>query len=130
MTATATDTFQTELDKGNPNTVADVLQKMKLGTMLTPLKATLTLAAPGTAFTLDPPALIVGTCRVTDNGAGNAAEAPRQITDAGGTPSATVATLSDDGATITIEGTGAVEMIVEYIPRPEQDMTEQFAPST
>ena len=50
-----------------------------------------------------------------------AAAGPRIVTDAGGSASATVCTLSADGTTLTFEAnvTGAV---VSYMPRPAVDM--------
>jgi hypothetical protein len=49
------------------------------------------------------------------------------MTDAGGTASATVALLSDDGKTLTFEGT-VTDFVVEYIPRASTDMTSDFTP--
>jgi hypothetical protein len=42
VTTTKASTLQTELDKANVNSLADVLKLMKLGTMLTPLKVSVT----------------------------------------------------------------------------------------
>ena len=122
-TVTATKSLGTQLDQADPNTLADVLRQVQLGTILTPLKKTLTLSAFGTVFTLNPPALTVNTFRVSDNTGGNAAVGARFIGDAGATASSTVAKLSDDGTTITVEGTGALAAVVEYIPRSATDLT-------
>ncbi len=113
----AAETLKSALNRANPNTLADVLAKIDLGTMLDPKTVTVAQTA-ATTIVLDPPALAVFGARVT---AGAAASGPRMITDAGGSASATVATLSADGATLTFEGnvTGAV---VSYMPRPAVDM--------
>ncbi len=42
MTTTAATTLKTELDKADPNIVADLLRKIKLGTILTPLRVDIT----------------------------------------------------------------------------------------
>jgi hypothetical protein len=52
---------------------------------------------------------------------GAAAAGPRQVTDAGGTPSATVATLSADGATLTFEGT-VTDAVISYDAAPDVDL--------
>ena len=46
-TVTATKSLGTQLDQADPNTLADVLRQVQLGTILTPLKKTLTLSAFG-----------------------------------------------------------------------------------
>jgi hypothetical protein len=70
--------------------------------------------AQGSAATvpLSPPALAINSARVTG---GAAAAGNRQVTDSGGTPSATVATISDDGATLTFEA-GVTGVTVVYEP--------------
>jgi len=109
----AAETLKSALNRANPNTLADVLAKIDLGTMLEPKTETVSQSA-ATTITLDPPALAVFGVRVTG---GAAAAGPRIVTDAGGTASATVCTVSADGATVTFEAnvTGAV---VSYMPRP------------
>ena len=113
----AAETLKSALNRANPNTLADVLAKIDLGTMLDPKTVTVAQTA-ATTIVLNPPALAVFGARVT---AGAAAAGPRLITDAAGSASATVCTLSADGATLTFEGnvTGAV---VSYMPRPAVDM--------
>ena len=112
------ETLKSSLNRANPNTLADVLAKIDLGTMLDPKTVTVAQTA-ATTITLNPPALAVFGARVT---AGAAAAGPRLVTDHAGSPSATVCTLSADGATLTFEGnvTGA---IVSYMPRPAVDMS-------
>jgi hypothetical protein len=144
---------QQVLDQSDPNLVPDVLRQMALGTMLTPMKVTVTGLTAAAAFDLTstavqaaatvnngaaqftpgvtpspvalPPALVVSTLRVTAVGSG--ATGPRTVTDAGGTPVAPsagiagVATISDDGKTLTFEGT-VTGFIIEYVPRAAVDM--------
>lgn len=128
-TVTKTESLKDALDQANPNRVADALAKAKLGTILTPLKKTYTGLASAAAHDLTdaahgsgPAALSVATLRVT---AGAAAAGARYMTDAGGTASSTVALLSDDGKTITFEGT-VTAFVIEYIPRSNTDMTSNF----
>jgi len=136
MTTTATPTLQGELDKADPNTLPDAIRQIALGTMVTPLKAVFTGLASGAAHDITddahgnlPKILSVTTLRVT---AGLATNGPRLITDVSGTaspPNATnghgVATLSDDGATITFDQS-VTAFVIEYIPRAETDPTGAF----
>lgn len=135
MTTTRTRTFQDALDEGNLNQLDTILKQMKLGTMLTPLKRTFTGLASAAAQNLTTidgtgettgtsnpkrlAALAVITLRVT---AGAAAAGHRNVTDAAGTPAATLATLSDDGKTVTFEA-GVTAFVITYIPRSSVDMT-------
>jgi len=119
-------TLQSELDDANPGTVADCLRQVKLGTMLTPLKFDTGVISSSTSIILSPPALLVGTCRVVS---GAAAAGARTMSDMGDTPTATVATLSDDGTTITFEA-GVTEAVVEYIPRSATAMDTLEQPAS
>jgi len=137
-TTTATDTLQNELDKSNPNTIPDALRKIKLGTVLTPLKRTFSglasaaghdlTAIDGTGETAGAnnpkrlAALCINTVRVT---AGAAAAGVRMMGDSGATPSSTVGKISDDGKTITFEDT-VTGFVIEYIPRSSTDMAADF----
>ena len=146
------------LDTANPNELLDALRKVKLGTHLCPIKAVFTgwtlaaafdittaaakTAAVVTGITLAsgenlPPILQVRTLRVTVAGGGTAALGARTVTDAAGTPAAPgatgagIATISDNGKTITFEGTGCTGFTLEYIPRSYNDPDSTvFAPST
>lgn len=113
----AAETLKSALNRANPNTLADVLAKIDLGTMLQPKTETVSQSA-ATTISLNPPALAVFGVRVTG---GAAAAGVRTVTDAGGSASATVCKLSADGATLTFEAnvTGAV---VSYMPRPAVDL--------
>lgn len=153
-TTTKTDTLAAEINKGNVNTFANALGKVKLGNVLTPIKVTfaslssaaaidITTAASKAAATITglslatgenlPPILSVTTLRVT---AGAAGAGPRTVTDAGGTAVtagatgntgvAGVALLSDDGKTLTFETT-VTGFVLEYIPRAAADVTAAFA---
>jgi hypothetical protein len=129
VTATIKETLQAALDKGDLNTVANILGLMKLGTMLTPLKKTFTgLTALATHDLTDaahgsgPAALVVVVLRVV---AGSAAAGVRKIGDVGATPDANTVTLSDDGKTFVFEDT-VTGFVVEYVPRAAVDMTAPF----
>lgn len=145
MTTTAAKTLQTMLDKGDPALVGTAAAKMKLGTMLTPLKRTFTGLTAAAAFDLTAidgtgetegaantkrlAALLVGPVRVTASGTANSVGA-YLVTDTGGTPTsptastvAGIATISDDGKTITFPTT-VTAFTIQYIPRSYTDMTE------
>lgn len=101
-------------DQADPNTLADVLRKWKLGSMFaTIVNRTITIAS-GTSMTLDPPC-IPGTliCRVVTG----TATGVRQPTDEGGTATTGVVVVSADGATLTFEAAITVAR-VSYIARP------------
>lgn len=106
------ETLKSALNRANPNTLADALAKVDLGTMLEPKKVTVSQTSASTV-TLNPPALAVFSVRVTG---GAAAAGVRMVTDAGGSASATICTLSDDGATLTFEA-GVTGAVVAYMPR-------------
>ena len=134
MTTTSVDTIQTALDKANPNDVADCLQQVKLGTMVTPLKRVFTGLTSAAAQSLvandasgettgkgNPnrlPALLINTVLVT---AGAASSGPRCPSSAAATPTSTFCTVSDDGTTITFDNT-VTGFTIEYMPRASCDM--------
>jgi len=135
MTTTVATTLKSALDKGNPNQLGDIAAAMKLGTMLTGLKRTFAGLASASAFDLTAidatgetvgasnanrrGALSVSTLRVTG---GAAAAGHRDVTDVGGTPGATLATISDDGKTLTFEA-GVTDFVITYVPSSAVDMT-------
>jgi hypothetical protein len=139
VTAVSTPSVAKAMNNGDPAALAQAAEQAKLGKMLTPLKRTFTgltslaaqdlTAIDGVGETVGPAnenrkALLVGaTLRVT---AGAAAAGARILTDVGGTPSATVATISDDGKTVTFEA-AVTAFIIEYMPRAAKDMTSAFA---
>lgn len=151
MPATPADvTLQQILNKANLNQLGTLLQKMKLGNMLNPVKVTvaglaaaasvdITTAAVRAAATISgldrdtgdnlPAILSVTSLRVTAVDTG--ALGPRAVTDAGGTAGAPgangpgIALLSDDGATLTFEGT-VTGFILEYIPRSYTDLEDNW----
>jgi hypothetical protein len=133
-TVTIPPTLQTKLDKAEPGNLADVLRQVKLGTMLTPRKKTLTALAAAAAHNITDaahgslaPILKITALRVT---AGAATAGARIITDSAALAAATVAALSDDGTTLTFEDT-VTAFVLEYIPRSAVDMTalNEFAPT-
>lgn len=125
MTVTANQTLAGALDEANPNKIADALQKVKLGSLLTPTTETISQAS-ATTVALASPALLVSSIRVTG---GTALAGVYKVTDSGGTPvdSATlgVATISDDGATLTFAA-AVTDCVVQYIPRSNTDVTSDF----
>ena len=112
------ETLKSALNRANPNTLADVLAKIDLGTMLEPKTITVSQSSAST-ITLSPAALGVFSVRVTG---GAAAAGVRTVTDAGGTASATVCKLSADGTTLTFEA-GVTGAVVSYMPRPAVDLS-------
>lgn len=138
-------TLRDTLDKANPNTLPTALQKVKLGRRLSSVKVTISgLTASATVDITSAAALaaatvvglnladnerlpaieLVKTLRVT--AVGTAALGPRIVVDSGGTaiaPStyAGHAKLSDDGTTLTFEGT-VTGLIIEYMPRSATDL--------
>lgn len=139
VTATVKETNKIALDQANPNKLADALAKVQLGTLLTPLKRVFTGLTAALSFDLTTidgtgevvgssnplrlAALMVGPLRVT---AGAATAGVRTVGDVDATPSATVATISDDGKTLTFEA-NVTAFVVEYIPRSAADMNDLFA---
>lgn len=121
-TATANRTLQDALNSGNPAEQATAIQRLKLGDMMEQIDETITLSVVAASIDLSlrsaslQTALLVQSVRVTDVTGGTGATGVRTITDAGGTPSATVATLSADGKTLTFEGTVKAIRIV-WIPK-------------
>jgi len=145
MTSTKINTLQEELEKANPNTLADALKMAGIARQLAPIKVTfaglsasatldVTSAAARAAATIVgatlepterlPPVGDVVACRVTG---GAAAAGLRQIGDVGATPSATVATLSDDGKILEFEDT-VTDLVLYYRPRSANPIdTTQFS---
>jgi len=143
MTTTVRPTVGAALDKANPNLLADLLHKVKLGTMLAPLKRTFTIGASATAdlTALDATgevtgaanpnrlaALSVTALRIVASGTA-ASVGAYVVSDVGATPLTTntgarvgIATLSDDGKTITFPNT-VTGFVVEYMPRSSIDLT-------
>jgi len=146
QTTTRTETIQAALNQANLNELPECLKRVKLGNVLAPVKATFTgltssatqdittaaakAAAVITGMTLDsgenlPAVNGIHSLRVT---AGAAAAGPRQVTDTGGTASATVAKISDDGKTITFEA-AVTAFVLTYMPRSSVALTSEYAPS-
>jgi hypothetical protein len=121
---TANLTVRDALNEAHPGNFLDLLRKRRqtsasvnpwgFGDFLAGKKSTVTGATASASITLSPPAL-TGTVQLRIT-AGAAAAGPRQISDVGATLSATVARLSDDGTTLTIEDT-CTGYVVSYVPR-------------
>lgn len=143
MTTELDQSLQRVLTRANPQDLADALRAANMGHMLADAKAVFTgltaaaaqdittaaakAAVTLTGMTLDsgenlPPIGQITYLRVT---AGAAAAGARIIGDAGATPSATVAALSDDGTTITFEGT-VTAFVLGYRPRIATAMGTDF----
>ena len=129
-TTTKTNTVADVANSGNLNELSDVAQKVQLGTMLGVTKKTFTGLTSAAAHNLTdaahgsgPAADVISSVRVT---AGAAAAGLRQIGDAGATASATVATLSDDGKTVTFEA-GVTAFVIVYKAKAAVDPSAKFA---
>lgn len=152
MTTTANKTMQQVLNGANLNWLPTLLQTMKLGNMLSPVKVTVTgltaavaIDITTTAFRdaatisgLDresadvlPAILSVKTLRVTASGTANSVGS-YVVSDASGTavsPTAGanvgLALLSDDGTTLTFPTT-VTAFVIEYIPRSAVALSTVF----
>jgi hypothetical protein len=123
MTVTSADTLKKALTRSEANTIPDALRLVDLGAMLDVGEydtGTITAAA---SITLPGGAMLISSCRVVT--AGTAATGVRSVSDSAATPSATVASLSAAGTTITFEGT-VTRVIVRYIKKPATDLTTKF----
>lgn len=154
MSTTKPRTVRDVLDLANPQDIADALRKLRLGTMARPLKRTFTGLTAAAAFDLTAidgtgetagagntnrlAALAVVALRVTAETTGTDATGSYAIGDTGATPlnptNSTVvglATLSDDGKTITFASADVTAFVIEYIPRmlSTAEMDADFAPS-
>lgn len=148
-TTTIAPTYQSELNKANPNNLADLIRSMKFGNYAVRVKVVvaalaaaaavdITAAATKAAATITgitlgtgqnlPPIRNVCSLRVS---AGAAAAGDRHMSDAGGTAAAPgangpgIATLSDDGKTITFEG-NVTGFTLIYEPQSQQDLTASY----
>lgn len=152
MTTTANKTMQQVLNGANLNWLPTLLQMMKLGNMLSPVKVsvtgltaaaaiditTMTFRDAATISGLDranadllPQILTVKTLRVTASVTPNSVGS-YGVSDAGGTavsPTAGanmgIALLSDDGRTLTFPTT-VTAFVIEYMPRSETALSAVF----
>jgi hypothetical protein len=150
MTTQVNTTIKTALDQANPSQLADLLRQMKLGTMTAPLKRTFTALTAASTFDLtlidgagESPAsvlnpnrkaaLLITALQVTASGTAAslgaytaAVAAATPIVPPGGAGLAVgVATISDDGKTITFPNTVTAFTVI-YMPRPSVDMNADF----
>lgn len=114
MTINIPRTNQLVADQADPNTLADVLRKWKLGSMFAPIENRTITIASATTMVLDPPC-IPGTliCRVV----AGTATGVRQPTDEGGAASTTVVVVAANGGLLTFEAV-ITQARVSYIARP------------
>lgn len=160
-TTVINETLAKVLAEADPNRIADALRSYGIGMHLSPMKYTWLGATGATAVAITtaaflalatqgantptlpaaqatlPPALVIGTLRVTTGPSGSVG--PYIVTDAGGTPRSTalagasgaqvaqpgVALLSDDGSTLTF-ATNVSGFVLEYIPRGATDVTSIY----
>jgi len=145
VTTTRNFTVREAINGNNVGQIADAMAQIKAGNSLSKIKVTfaaLTSAAAqdittaaaktagGTPLGISlatgenfPPIGAIETLRVT---AGAAAAGSRAVTDAGGTASATLALLSDDGKTITFEA-AVTAFVLTYYPAPSGGADQAFA---
>lgn len=153
-TQTTPDTLQLELDKANPNTLADCLRLMKLGTMSKLIKATTGVQTAFTTLTVAQLLAFAGitaagidgvlptafkqikTLRVVASGTATSVGA-YIVTDSGGTAAvppggansgAGVALLSDDGTTLTFPNS-VTNVCCEFYPESATALTAAFGES-
>lgn len=144
-TKTKVRSLQQAGDTGDPGLVGSVGRRVKLGTRLAAVKVVVSgltaaaaiditsstvaakitslkgLDALGTGETL-PPIGSVLALRVTT---GSAQAGARTLVDKDGTPTTGVATISDDGKTLTFETT-LTGFILEYNPRVDVSMDTEY----
>ena len=138
MTTTAVYTLQKALDAANPSQIADALREIGLGTMLTPIKETITLGSVRNHIHLlsdsvaKLPAQQILMCRVSDVTGGAGAVGVRVVSDSTpAAPGATgpgIITLSADGDIITFENT-VLAVVVWWLPMPKTATSAHFAPT-
>lgn len=145
----AVQSVESVLEACNPSNIADGLKRLHLGLRDHTVKVTVTSSAQvptgrtgtitsplctvsGAVATFDPPIAAVKALRVT----AGAAAGGRLLADAAGTPAQIgtsgvyLATIADDGSTITFETT-VTGLICEYIPRlSDTELAAAFYTST
>jgi len=158
MTTTSVKTLRLSMNRASPNEVADILRRIKFGNMLEPIKVTfasLTAAAAidittaaskagativggltlATSELLPAIGQVVG-LRVSASGTAGSLGA-YIVSDSGATPivppggagaAVGIATLSDDGKTLTFPNT-VTGFVLTYLPRAAVDMDSDFAPN-
>lgn len=150
-TDTLVNTLKILLNEANPQKVEDILRKIRLGDVLSPIKVVATGLDAAAAFDITTAAFLakctvtgitlddeqnlpaigtMKTLRLVTAGTGEAG--PKIVTDAGGTAvnkgaggSVGVALLSDDGKTITFDGT-CTAFTFEYMPRSSTDLSDPY----
>jgi hypothetical protein len=120
---TAILTLKQALDDANPANLADALAKVKIGTLLTPVTATVTISPANASITL-PAYLAIQSIQVT--GVGTGALGARFLGGLTATPSATVVRIAPLTGIATFEGT-VTDVEVTYLPAPDTALTAAFA---
>lgn len=126
-------TIASELDRADPNRIADLLRLVRLGTMLQVREwdsGTITAAA---AVRIPFGALLVQSARVVTSGTA-ASVGVYQAADSGATPllppggantAVGIAKLSADNSTITFPNT-VTRVVIRYVCGPAADLTAPF----
>lgn len=145
----AAQSIMSVLQTANPNTLPDMLRAQRVDRLFRPISASITLAVPAAVVALTalrndgvnivleanspveanellPAIRFARTLRVT---AGAAAAGVRALADAAGTPSATLATLSLDGATLTFEANVTTFIITYFGASAISPLTDAHIPS-
>lgn len=127
-----TRTLASELERCDPNNLADLLRQVRLDLVLDAVEHdTGTISGSATVTLPDPGALLVQSARVvTSDTAGSVgcylaadhSATPFLPTAAGERPG--VAALSVDGKTLTFPNT-VTRVMVRYIPKPNADLTTE-----
>jgi hypothetical protein len=154
-TTTQSTTLQKSLDAADLNTVADILRKIRLGTLLSPIKVVVAAIGAGVSFDITSlafkafctvsgveipvaeglPAILVAKSLRVQAGAALAVGsyilgdvgATLLLPPGGASTAVGVARLSDDGTTISFEATSAVTgFTFEYIPRSFTALSNTF----
>ncbi|MDB4930539.1 MAG: hypothetical protein JWM10_3023 [Myxococcaceae bacterium] len=132
MTTPATPTLQSELNRADPNNLADMLRKVQLGELLEIQEydtGTITAAA---AVTIPGGALLIQSAHVVTSGTaasvghyhpGNSTSTPL-LPPGGANTAVGIASVAADGSTITFPNT-VTRVILRYIKKPAVALTTE-----
>lgn len=139
VTTTTKESVKVALDNALPDKLPSALQRVKLGTLLTPVEETITKTVVAATIALDTEssvelgALLVQSVRVTNAGGGTGTTGVKVLVDSAQAPADAVdnnstgtVSLSADGKTLTFAGTFLAAR-VRFIPAPSVDLTDDFA---
>jgi len=139
VTTTAKETVKAALDTATPDKLPSALQRVKLGTMLTPVEETITKTVVAATIALDTEssvdlgAFMIQSVRVTSAAGGTGTTGIKALVDSAQaaadgvwTPFTGTVSLSADGKTLTFAGT-ILAARVRFIPLPSAALTDDFA---